>query len=383
MRLKNIQLRNFRNYEETDLPLNSGLSVMCGNNAQGKSNFLEAIYMLSILKSNRAERDRDLLLMGPKGQPVFTRVVGEGIKNNGAASQVRIDMALTPSQNGDIFRKQVREDGIPKSAADVIGAIPVVLFSVDDLEIIQGSPSSRRRNLDILLSQINASYIRNLRGYQRIVNQRNHLLRRIRDHSGTIDELHFWDKEMVEKGASIINSRSRAIDFLNSIATDKYSEVANENESMTMTYLPSFSFQNGGIEKLKEKFMKMLEDLRTKELTIGQSIIGPHRDDIKFDINGIDAGRFGSRGQIRCVALSLRFAEAHLMSVSLNEPPIILLDDILSELDDVRRNDVLLSVSKYDQVILTTAVPITEYLKGYVSDVYNIKNGRIITQSAI
>ena len=112
----------------------------------------------------------------------------------------------------------------------------MVLFSVDDLEIIQGSPSSRRRNLDILLSQINASYIRNLRGYQRIVNQRNHLLRRIRDHSGTIDELHFWDKEMVEKGASIINSRSRAIDFLNSIATDKYSEVANENESMTMTY---------------------------------------------------------------------------------------------------------------------------------------------------
>lgn len=383
MRLKNIQLRNFRNYGETDLPLNSGLSVIYGNNAQGKSNFLEAIYMLAILKSNRAERDRDLLLMGPKGQPIYTRVVGEGVKNNGSIAHVRIDMALTPSQNGDIFRKQVREDGIPKSAADVIGAIPVVLFSVDDLEIIQGPPSLRRRNLDILLSQMDSSYIRALREYQRIINQRNHLLRRIRDHSGKIDELQFWDKEMVEKGALIINSRNRAIDFLNSIATEKYSEVSNEDELMDMTYLPSFSFQGEDLEELKGKFQKLLEDLRTKEITVGQTIIGPHRDDIKFEINRIDAGRFGSRGQIRCVALALRFAEAHLMSVSLNETPIILLDDILSELDDVRRNDVLVSVSKYDQVILTTAVPIHEYLKGYSSDTYTINDGRIISQSAI
>ena len=119
MHLKNIQLRNFRNYSEADLSLDSGLSVIYGNNAQGKSNFLEAVYMLAILKSNRTDRDRDLLQMAPKGQPVFTRVVGDGVRNNGSVSRVRIDMAITPSQRGDIFRKQVREDGIPKSAIDV------------------------------------------------------------------------------------------------------------------------------------------------------------------------------------------------------------------------------------------------------------------------
>jgi len=380
MHLKNIQLRNFRNYSEADLSLDSGLSVIYGNNAQGKSNFLEAVYMLAILKSNRTDRDRDLLQMAPKGQPVFTRVVGDGVRNNGSVSRVRIDMAITPSQRGDIFRKQVRENGIPKSAIDAIGAIPIVLFSVDDLEVIHGSPSLRRRNLDILLSQMDSKYVRALREYQKIINQRNHLLKRIRDNFARLDELHFWDNEMVNQGATIISIRASAIDFLKSIVIDKYAKMSHENELVSMTYVPSFSIPGNNIDELKEKFLQLLNEVRTKELAIGQTMIGPHRDDIKFEINGMSAGRFGSRGQIRCVALALRFAEAHFMDISLGDSPIILLDDILSELDDVRRNDVLRSASSYQQVLLTTAVPIDQYLKDYSSNIFNIKNGRIAPQ---
>ena len=188
---------------------------------------------------------------------------------------------------------------------------------------------------------------------------------------------------MVERGATIISLRNRAIEFLKSIVTDKYSEMAHEDELMDMTYEPSFSIPSNNIDELKEKFVKLLDDVRSRELAIGQTIIGPHRDDIKFEINGLSAGKFGSRGQIRCAALALKFAEAHLMDVSLGDSPIILLDDILSELDDVRRNDVLRSVSNYQQVILTTAIPINEYLKDYSPNSFHINNGRITFQSAI
>jgi DNA replication and repair protein RecF len=227
---------------------------------------------------------------------------------------------------------------------------------------------------------MDSKYVRALREYQKIINQRNHLLKRIRDNFARLDELHFWDNEMVNQGATIISIRASAIDFLKSIVIDKYAKMSHENELVSMTYVPSFSIPGNNIDELKEKFLQLLNEVRTKELAIGQTMIGPHRDDIKFEINGMSAGRFGSRGQIRCVALALRFAEAHFMDISLGDSPIILLDDILSELDDVRRNDVLRSASSYQQVLLTTAVPIDQYLKDYSSNIFNIKNGRIAPQ---
>ena len=215
MHLTHLALKNFRNYAGTELTLGPGLTVFRGGNAQGKSNLLEAVAMLALTKSTRAEQERDVIRFASLEETPYTRVSGTAQRQGGATVEVQVDMALAPGERGAlVFQKSLRVDGVPKPAGQAVGAIAAVLFSADDLTIVTGAPANRRRYLDVLLSQADRGYLRALQQYQRVITQRNQLLRRIREGLARTPELGYWDGELCRLGAQVTVRRRDAVDAL-------------------------------------------------------------------------------------------------------------------------------------------------------------------------
>ena len=215
MHLTRLALKNFRNYAGTELTLGPGLTVFRGGNAQGKSNLLEAVAMLALTKSTRAEQERDVIRFASLEETPYTRVSGTAARRGGATVEVQVDMALAPGDRGAlVFQKRLRVDGVPKPAGQAVGAIAAVLFSAEDLTIVTGSPANRRRYLDVLLSQADRGYLRALQQYQRVITQRNQLLRRIREGLARTPELAYWDGELCRLGAQVTVRRREAVDAL-------------------------------------------------------------------------------------------------------------------------------------------------------------------------
>jgi DNA replication and repair protein RecF len=318
--------------------------VFQGNNAQGKSNLLEALYMLATAKSQRAASDRELVNWAClQDELSAAHITAQAQTKSG---DLRIELSLTASQlsNENQIQKRIKINGVPRRAIDLVGQLSIVLFTSQDIELIDGAPSQRRRYLDIANSQINSKYLRALQRYNKVLLQRNHLLKRISERDADEGQLAFWDSELVEHGSYIIDQRREMVDELNKLAPPIHSAISS-GEALRINYLPSVDAGD---------LRNRLEEVRPKEILQRMSLAGPHRDDMAFLINDIDISTYGSRGQQRTVALSLKLAETGYLRSKINDEPVILLDDVLSELDATRRRQLLESVSAYNQVIITT-----------------------------
>ncbi|HZU14442.1 MAG TPA: DNA replication/repair protein RecF [Chloroflexota bacterium] len=357
MLLQRLKLRHFRTYRELDLRLAPGITLLHGPNAAGKTNVLEALFCLGTTKSFRARTDRELITWGEQeeGMPRFARLEADATANGGP---VRVEMAIA-EQPGAVeasIRKQFKLNGKPSRAGDVVGAVKVVLFSPDDVSLISGSPSGRRRYMDLMLCQIDHRYLRLMQEYGRIVTQRNSLLQRLRGKPDPATLLEFWDERLIAAGVEIIATRRKMLGILNDFAREAYADLSSLGEELQILYRPSLEDAEHVPEiRLAETFRRRLETLQTKEIYQGVTLVGPHRDDLSFEINGVDAQSYGSRGQQRTIALSLRLAELRYMTNRTGEQPILLLDEALAELDEGRRRLLLRLMESHPQVIATTS----------------------------
>lgn len=359
MLLTRLRIRHFRTYDSLDLRLSPGVTILHGPNGAGKTNVLEALFVLGTTRSFRTRSDRELISWNQdaEGSNRFTRLEGEVDANGGP---IRIDMAISevpargPAES--TVRKQFKLNGSPKRAADVVGALKCVLFSPEDVSLVTGSPSLRRRYMDLMLCQIDHRYLRLLQDYGRVLAQRNALLQRLRGRPEPASLLEYWNEKLVAAGSEIMTARKRMLDVVNDFAREAYSDLAGLGEEFCIAYRPSLEeAAEASDAHIPSLFSDRLNKLQTKEIYQGMTLCGPHRDDLEFAIAGMAAQSFGSRGQQRTVAIALRLAELHYMTNRTGEQPVLLLDEALAELDDDRRRFLLRLMDAHPQVLVTTS----------------------------
>jgi DNA replication and repair protein RecF len=372
MRVINLNMRDFRNYDRLDLKLDVGTTLFYGPNAAGKTTILEALFYLATTRSPRAGADRELVrweAQGDIGVPPFARLVCEVQRLDG---KVRLEVVVQrrADDEGQLLStsvKTVRVDRKAVRALDLVGNLRVVLFTPADLALVTGGPSERRRYLDVTLSQLDGRYVRTLSHYQKVVQQRNSLLRSWRERRrpvrGADDELAFWDRELALSGAYVLRERLAAVADLNGLVGPIFCEVTAGSHPLVGTYLSSVAGFEGVPEEraIEQAFLAHLLRLRDDEIGRGQTLIGPHRDDLSLTMNGISIGAYGSRGQQRSATLALKLGESELMRARTGEAPVLLLDDLLSELDAQRRAHLLAVISRDDQQTLLTATGLEDF----------------------
>ncbi|HBD83905.1 MAG TPA: DNA replication/repair protein RecF [Dehalococcoidia bacterium] len=370
MYISRLSLVNFRSYENLSLEFPEGLILLEGANGQGKSNLLEAAYLLAIAKSNRASMDREMVRSEARiGPQPHAQILAHLTLADG---DVRLQVDFSPSGNSGnphseaetatseaaIFHKSFRVNGVGRRASSVVGVLNAVMFGAEDLELVYGTPSIRRRYLDILISQLDDRYLRSLQRYHKILAQRNHLLKRIRHRSASADELQFWDVELIAEASFIIEQRANTLASLNDIVAPLHSELAGVDDMLELVYRPSIDIpQEVTVDVAAEILTEGLADERSREIAQGFTILGPHRDDVEPQIAGMQASAYASRGQVRTVVLAMKLAEAEHLKRRRGQEPVLLLDDVLSELDSGRRNLVLDKAATYQQCFITTAEP--------------------------
>ncbi|MEW6080788.1 MAG: DNA replication/repair protein RecF [Bacillota bacterium] len=344
MKIESLYLQDFRNYETLRLDLAPGLNVFVGENAAGKTNILEAAYLLSTARSHRGSHDAEMVRWGQLGYSAGATVIRE------ALCSVKVGLRYS----GEKRRKTAVVEGLAQpSIGAMLGKLNTVVFSPDDMDLFKGGPSTRRRYIDRQISQIDTVYYRYLVTYHRVLAQRNALLR---DRKSATDEaLETWDEQLAEAGAKIIHRRQRVISDLDQRAREFHYELAGTPEKLTLAYSPSVKagyHQEPGM--IRSTMAKALNAFRRREIARGVTLIGPHRDDIRFCLEGSLVEDFGSQGQRRTTVLSLKLAEVDLMEAETGERPVLLLDDVASELDPTRREFLVRSISGRSQVVLTT-----------------------------
>jgi len=371
MFVTHLGLTNFRNFSHLELDLTPGISAFQGGNAQGKTNLLEAIYLLATARSHRAGTDRELVNWeAAKDEFPFARLWAEVRKTSGI---VKVEMGLqgqttlpqkeVAEDNQLYVNKRIRVNGVPRRAMDLVGQMLVVMFSSPDIDLVGGAPALRRRYLDIALSQMDPLYLRSLQSYNRIILQRNHLLRLIREGRAKSNQLAFWDEELVKTGSYIIVQRQHTVAALAELAALTHDRLTGSQEALEVFYVGSIhqqvaesSLEDVQLQAVAAAFQDELQASQAREIERGMTLVGPHRDDLRLLANGIDMGIYASRGQQRTIALSMKLAEASLMQARTGDQPILLLDDVLSELDAERCYHLLESVTSYQQVLITTTL---------------------------
>ncbi len=356
--LSRLTLANYRNFREADIALPPGVSVFYGANAQGKTALLEAAYTLALGRSFRAEREREVVHFDAarNGQAAYVTGVADGDGQTVTVAvgyQPTTTAADTPASALPPVAKRIRVNRQPTTAAGLVGRIGATLFSVDDLDLVLGSPSHRRRYLDVLICQAQRPYLNALQRYQAALRQRNGLLRRRREGHIEPEELAYWDDQLVQSGAAIALTRAAVIGRLSGLAHCHHCELAGPGHTLTLQYRPSVPPQDSAAAA-EATFRQLLRQNAAREQATATTAVGPHRDDFAIFANGLDANAFASRGQARTVALALRLAEADYLAQARNDDPIILLDDVLSEMDAQRRERVLQKAAGYRQTLLTT-----------------------------
>jgi DNA replication and repair protein RecF len=358
--LISLELANFRSYRELNLSLLPGLTIAYGTNGAGKSNLLEAAYLLAIGKSYRASVERELVAWDAAasgGQAIIGGLVAR------ADGDVELRVGLDCAGSSNTVAKRIRVNGVARRASDMVGALGAVLFTAEDIDLVFGSPQGRRRYLDIMLAQFGGQYVQSLQRYQRVLTQRNALLRAIREGRANDSELAYWDSSLCAEGAVVLGARFDAMQRLAPLVAEAFDRL-EASDTLAITYAATVPFEE---RPTPETFAAALERVRGSERGAGMTLVGPHRDDLKITMNGVEMAKHASRGQARLAALGLRVAEARLMEERRNDPPVVLLDDVLSELDDRRRALVLDEAARNNQTIVTTAdlgqVP-AKYLDG-------------------
>jgi len=365
MHLSHLSLKDFRNYDELDLTLGPGLFLFQGENAQGKTNLLEAVAMLATSNSFHASSDREIVNWNASEH--VTRLVAAVERHD---EDLNIEIVIfdpTLQEKGssaekelqfipphDRQRKRIKINGVPKKAIDLIGKVIVVLFSPNDLSLVDGSPEERRRFLDRGLCQMQPHYCQALQKYRKIVTQRSALLKRIRENQEDPRMLDFLDEKLTELATMITFERRRMVDSLNQHVDELQAIISGGREHLTIIYRPSFVFEPAwDTMEILQNYRTQLLDARRKEIRQGVCLLGPHRDDLEFLVNGVNMLTYGSRGQQRTVALASKLGELAFMRTVTGEEPILLLDDVFSELDFSRREYLLRQVLRHEQVLIT------------------------------
>jgi DNA replication and repair protein RecF len=347
--------------------------VFIGANAQGKTTLLEAAYLLAIARSFRAENEREVISFraGLNGEQALVRGIVEK-KDRRFSVNVGYQSTASPGSTssfanglGYSVRKQIRVNRTRYTAAGLVGILGAVLFSADDIELVYGAPSGRRRYLDILISQAEPLYIRALQRYQRVLQHRNHLLKMLREGRAEADELEFWNGELVREGSDITWQRQEVMKRLAIFCAEHHSQLRERGGDFQIEYCPNVA---GGDSQasIEERFRESLSAFHQRESAVATTVVGPHRDDFRLLVDGLDMGTFASRGEARTLALTLRLSEASYLSAARNDEPVVLLDDVLSEMDAARRRRVLEKVVHYQQALVTTTD--LELVQDYLGD---------------
>ena len=372
MHVTHLSLTSVRSFRHLELDLTPGLHLVTGPNGSGKSNLMEAIALLATTRSARTTSDAELIAWDAlRDDPLPAARLGARVHTT--IEDVLLEVivsARTPATPSDLVlptapntaTRRFRVNGIARRASDLIGRLRVVLFAADDLAIIVGAPAARRRYLDITISQLDPSYVRALQRYQRVLQQRNSLLRRLQERRGQQHELDFWDEELAQTGAVLHTARAYAIGELGRGAAERYTSLSTHADSLQVCYRPALppALAEAVMQPAAELAPLLLAafvETRARDVQAGTTRVGPHRDDIEFLVGGHPAGATASRGELRGIALSLRLAEVALSTERTGEPPVLLLDDVLSELDAERRERVLAAAFAVDQVIITSPDP--------------------------
>ncbi|MDP6421262.1 MAG: DNA replication and repair protein RecF [SAR202 cluster bacterium] len=367
-----MSLVNYRCYEHLELGFGAGFILLEGNNGQGKSALLEAVYLLAIAKAGRASSDRELVRWHVRRDPYSHAQVAAQVTEPAGTTKLQADFRPLPRTRGDddiaatngadpdefAFQKSFRVNGIGRPASGVVGILNAVMFGAEDLELVFGNPSVRRRYIDILVSQIDDRYLKSLQRYQKVLTQRNRLLKLLRGRSASLDELQFWNEELVSEGTIIMERRARSLASLDGIAAPIHSEISGNDELLRLVYRPNVEFEPEADERsISASFRDALARAIDREIAQGFTSCGPHRDDLAPLIGEMEASAYASRGQARTIVLAMKLAEAEHLKTRRGEEPVLLLDDVLSELDLVRRSLVLDRIESYQQCLVTTADP--------------------------
>lgn len=362
--LEKINLLNYRNYPFLELELAPGMLLLEGRNGQGKSNLLESLYLLAIGKSLRNSADRELVFRDAEANALSQVSATLRRGNNIVDIQVNLQRMErnkydTSQQLNELdvpaVHKIVRVNGVSRSTSGLVGEVIAVMFSAEDLDLITRSPSVRRKYLDILISQVDQKYLEHLRHYQKVIKQRNHLLKLVRGGRSDSGELEFWDDELSISGAYIVVKRNEILAVLSGKADLIYGNLAEKRENLELIFRPDVPEILIETNSYSEIFKDVIMLSRQEDVASGVTNRGPHRDDIQMILGGRDVSIYASRGQCRTVALSMRLSEAEYLREVSSHTPILLLDDVLSEMDSRHRSNILDVAYQYDQCIVTTA----------------------------
>ncbi len=378
MYLQRLSVTNFRNYTRLNLDLPASTVVLQGANAQGKTNLLEAIYFLATSRSPHTTSDRQLVNWLADEEPLpHARLVAEVAKGD-TLYRIEITLVKRASANGVRVQKEIRINGVPRRAMDLLGVMNVVLFRPQDMELADGPPSRRRQYLDATLCQVNRAYCETLRDYNHVLEQRNALLRSLRERARVSgDELLFWDERLAANGAQLIVARQAALAELERLAQPVHHTLSGGKENLRLRYVPNFDptrepdtayqmalgfDESAGARelpslvpsKVTSVFRAHLGQTQREEIARGMTLLGPHRDDFRFEADGVDLRTYGSRGQQRTAVLALKLAEAQFMLQETGHQPILLLDEVMAELDSHRQRHLLQAVNGVQQAVLTT-----------------------------
>ncbi len=399
MQIDHLSLTNFRNYARLELSLPADRPIVLhGANAQGKTSALEAIYYLATSTSPYTTSDRQLIHWRTESDPIpFARLSAELGGKSSAYDKLDITLMLDMSSGSPRFKKSVKHNSIEKRVMDVVGLLNVVLFLPRDLSLIEGAPADRRRFMNATLRQVQVEYFMALNEYEKILPQRNALLKRVAEKRAGAVELAYWDEQLAGAGAVIIAGRQQFLRELEVKACDTHHALTGGAETLSLRYMPSIapradsdggqmSFDLHGLdlnrqltpEEIQPQFLEQLLQRRAEAIRRGVTLAGPHRDELRLFINDRDCGLYGSRGQARTAVMALKFAELEWMREQLGEYPLFLLDEVVAELDGGRRRYLLDRLHSGAQTLLTTT-ELETFSDAFLekAQLYHVRKGRI------
>ena len=358
MIIESLELLNYRNYEHLDLKFAKGTNIFYGDNAQGKTNILEALYVSATTKSHRASMDKELIKFEQPEAHIRVHLRKKDVPH-------KIDMHLKRSK-----AKGAAIDGIPiHRSSELFGLLNIIFFSPEDLSLIKNGPGERRRFLDLELCQLDPIYFHNLTRYNKVLKQRNNLLKQLNFRSDFEETLEIWDDQLIKYGTEIMNRRQDFIAMLNEIIVGIHRNLTGDKEQLSIAYESNCNVQEF------EKQLKLKQAIDKKQCS---TTVGPHRDDIRFQVNEVDIRKYGSQGQQRTAALSLKLAEIELVKKVIHDTPILLLDDVLSELDMNRKNFLLGSIEGVQTMITCTGLDEFVHSQLAINRIYHVSQGTVV-----
>lgn len=361
LKIKSVELKNFRNYDYLNLNLDEETNIIYGKNAQGKTNILEALYVSATTKSHKGSKDKEMISFQQDEAHIKTIVEKNG-------TPYRIDMHIKKNK-----AKGIAINGVPiRKASELFGILNIIFFSPEDLNIIKNGPAERRRFMDMELCQLDKVYLYNLTNYNRILIQRNKLLKDMNYFDAAKDTLDIWNLQLVKYGTEVIKRRRQFVEGLNEIVDGIHYQLSGETEHLKLVYEKDVS---------ENEYLLKLENSFDKELKMKATYCGPHKDDVGFVINDIDVRKYGSQGQQRTVVLSLKMAEIELVRTVIKDTPVLFLDDVLSELDSNRQYYLLNNIKNVQTIITCTGLEEFVNNRFHIDRVYKVISGTVTCEN--